>query len=250
MDQFVTPIETPEKQPVVKRPIGSPMGIKVNDESLVNGLTLDALILLTQCYHGGKYVIGHDSLYVEKPHYHIHWLSVKESSEGALKTFRSNSIKKKFPDLAKSFRIYYAKDIPSADPMYWISYALKETVVTLRGYEMTEQMRIDCKSHLEIKRLKSIKSEKLANDQKEKRDFKDKMYAYVTMNLPDIHHVCGEYYCKEYEAFCVTVIEYLASVEKYGSMKLTFLRQYYIEYKLKYCPDKWSAVDVFKFISR
>lgn len=234
---------------VDKKPIGFPMGIKVNEEDLVNGLSLEQLVELTELYHGGNYVIGFDTLYVEKKHYHIHWLSIKETSEGALKTFRSNVLKKKFPHLPRSFRLSFGKDLPSADPMYWISYAIKENVIRMVGYELTEQMRIDCKSHLEIKRLKSIKSEQKAVEQKQKQDFKDKMFLYVSQNMPETRQIGEEYYCREFDAFSVTVIEYMETVDKFGSMKLNFLRQYYTEFKMRHSPDRWKAVDVYKFIS-
>lgn len=70
-----------------KIPKGFPLGIKVNQDELKEGLTLDKIIDLTKVYHGNHYVIGYDTLYVEKPHYHIHFLSAKETSENAMNFF-------------------------------------------------------------------------------------------------------------------------------------------------------------------
>lgn len=231
-------------------PIGFPMMIKVNEEDLVFGLTLDELVKLTRVYHGGKYVIGYDTLYVEKPHYHIHWFSVKETTDGAIKTFRSNVIKKKFPHIPRGFRFTHGKDLPSADPMHWICYAIKEKTIRVEGFDITDECKIRAASCLEIKRLKSIRSQKLAIEQKEKKDFKEKMFEYVKQNMPVTQQIGEEYYCREFDAFCVTVIEYMETVDKFGSMKLNFLRQYYTEFKMRHSPDKWKALDVYNFISR
>lgn len=233
-----------------KLPIGFPLGIKVNEEDLIHGMTVDSLIQLTKCYHGDTYVVGYDTLYVEKPHYHIHWFSVKETTEGAMKTFRSNVIKKKYPHISKSFRFYAGQDLPTADPGNWLAYCVKEKQIKVNNIEINDDILIQAKAHLEIKKLKKVHSEKKATEQKEKQDFKDKMFDYVSKNMPDYQSIGTEFYCNEQMAFEVTCIAYLMELKKCGSMKKLFLGQYYLEYKTYHSQEKWTPLDVYKYIHR
>lgn len=231
-----------------KIPVGFPMGIKVNKEELINGLTITELIKLTECYHGGVCVVGYDTLYVEKPHYHIHWFSNKETTEGAMKTFRSNVIKKKYPHISKSFRFYTGQDLPSAEKDNWLAYCIKETLIEANNIEVTDKMKVEAKAHLELKKLKKVHSEKKVAEQKQKQDFKDQMFEYVMKNMPDYQSVGTQYYGNEQMAFEVTCISFLILKAKYGSMKKIFLNQYYLEYKTTHCQDKWDALQVYKYI--
>lgn len=130
--------------------VGTPMGIKVNESELVNGLSLETLVEMTSCYHGGKVIIGKDTQFCEQPHYHIHWFSVKETSEGAIKTFRSNVIKKSYPHVSKSFRIYTGQQLDSADSNMWLGYCIKETLVR-SDYAITEEIKVCASSQLQLK---------------------------------------------------------------------------------------------------
>jgi hypothetical protein len=230
-------------------PIGFPLGIKVNQDELTEGLTLEKVIELTKVYHGNHYVIGYDTLYVEKPHYHIHFLSAKETSVNAMKTFRSNVIKKTFPHISKSFRFYTGQDLPSANVSNWFAYALKEQTQLISNIEVTEQMIIEAKSHLEVKKLKKIHSEKKSNDIKEKKEFKDKMYDYIKKTISNYDDKGDEYYGNEHLAFDVSCIKFLMDNEKYGSMKKLFLRQYYLEWKIKHSANRWTEIDIYKYIN-
>lgn len=227
-------------------PIGFPMGIKINLFDLKEGLSLEKLIELTNSYHGGFYVIGYDTLYVEEPHYHVHWFAVKETSSGALKTFRTNVIKKSYPHISKSFRIYSGQDIPSAEPFRWISYCIKETCIKSEGIEITEEIQVQAKADLEIKKLKKVRSEKKTIEEKEKKDFKEKMFQFVLMNAPDYQDKYGEFYGDEETAVKVTIVQFLMDVNKFGSIKEHFLHQYYLEYKANYAQEKWTALQVYK----
>lgn len=231
-------------------PVGFPMGIKINLFDLQEGLSLEKLIELTNLYHGGKYVIGYDTLYVDEPHYHIHWFAVKETSSGALKTFRTNVIKKSYPHISKSFRLYTGQDIPSAEPYRWISYCIKETLIQSEGFEITEEIQVQAKASLEIKKCKKVKSEQKANDEKEKKEFKEKMFDFVLKNTPDYQDKYGEYYGDEETAVKVTIVQYLIDVSKFGSIKEHFIHQYYLEYKVNHAQEKWTAKQVYMNIKK
>lgn len=228
-------------------PVGFPLGIKINLEDLSDELTLEHLVEQFKCYHQDKYVIGYDTLYVEKPHYHIHFLSAKDTSEGAIKVFRT-ALKKKYPHLPKSFRFYTGQDLPTANTQNWLAYCIKEKLIKANNIEVTDEMVIEAKSHLEVKRLKKIHSEKKVTEQKEKQDFKEKMFAYVLQHQPDYQSVGTPYYANEQKSFEVTCIKYLIENNKYGSIKKIFLGQYYLEYKTKYCSDKWDAEQVYNYL--
>lgn len=232
-----------------KIPIGFPMGIKVNVEDLKEGLTVEKLVELSKVYHNNSYVVGYDTLYVDKPHYHIHFASAKETSEGAMKTFRSNVIKKAFPHISSSLRFYTGQDLPSADICNWYAYALKEQTYLISNIKVTEQMEIEGKSHLEVKKLKKIHSEKKNNDIKEKKEFKNKMFEYIKKHISNFDDKGDEYYGNEQLAFDISCIKFLMEEDKYGSMKKLFLRQYYLEWKIKHSSNRWTAEDIHKFIS-
>lgn len=231
-----------------KLPIGFPMGIKVNADELINGLTIEELIKMTQVYHGNTYIVGYDTLYVTKPHYHIHWFSVKETTEGAMKTFRSNVIKKKYPHITRSFRFYTGQDLPTAQKQNWLAYCIKEKLIEVNNIEVNETMLIEAKAHLEIKRLKKIKSEQKADAEKEKMEFKDEMFAYVEKNMLDYQSVGEQCYGNEQMAFEIACIQFLVMKKKCGSMKIHFLNQYYLEYKALHSQEKWSPYQIYQYI--
>lgn len=224
--------------------IGSPLGFKVNDSER---LDLDALVKALECYHGNKYVIGFDKSFVDTPHYHIHFHTVKAVTSNALKVFRS-TLGKKFDWLTRADKFYTGQDLESADPLRWIAYAIKENVTSVTGYDLTDELKVLAKASLENKRQKKVISEKKANDEKEKKDYRAQLFNFVKENFPDTKSSGSEYYCDEYGAFCDTVIQFWINNEKFGSVKNTFLRQYYIEYKCKYSDDKWSPREIRKFI--
>lgn len=159
--------------------VGHPMGFKFNVE---DNIDIDKLLEISKVYHGDKYVIGRDDSYCQKPHYHIHFLCVKETSEGAMKTFRTNSIKKTFPNVTKSFRFYAGKDLPNADPEFWLAYAIKETQVKVSGFSITDEMLVAAKSHFQIKQMKQVKSESIEHEQKKKKEFRDKLFDWMDAN--------------------------------------------------------------------
>lgn len=217
-------------------PQGFPLGIKFNDDELINGMDVSSLIQITHCYHGGNYVVGHDTLYCNKPHYHIHFRAVKETSKNAMSTFRSNVIKKKFPHISNAFRFYTGQDLNDVDPNLWLAYAIKETQVAISGYSITDDIKVQAKSQLEIKRLKNIHSQKKANEQKEKTEFKTEMFNYVK------DRYLG--YCKDEEldvdkyGLNLTVIrrlliKFLVEKDRFGSLKKHYIQAYTLEYLAK-----------------
>lgn len=228
--------------------VGFPMGFKFNVE---DNIDIDKLLQISQTYHGNKYVIGRDDNYCEKPHYHIHFFSVKETSDGAMKTFRTNVIKKTFPNINKSFRFYVGKDLPSADPNFWLAYAIKENLIKSSDLDITDDILVSAKSHLQVKQMKQVQSEKIKNKDKDKKEFKDKMFEYIRDNqqsyldtLQESIHFdnCGKSaveYVNRYDEmsprlYKMMIINYLRQNDKYGSIKRCFIDQYYLEYCCRY----------------
>lgn len=232
-------------------PKGFPMGIKVNLDDLIEGLTIEKLIEVTQVYHNNCYIIGKDTSLCDKAHYHIHWFSAKDTTEGAMKTFRSNVIKKQFPHISKSFRFYTGKDIPDAQPICWYAYCIKEHFVSVSNQIFDEtELKIEAQVQNKNKHLKRIKSQDIQIKEQEKKDFKSKLFAFIKQNMPDWQSHGTEYYADEYRAFSVTLIKFAIEESRFGIMKPMFLRQYYLEYKTCHAPEKWTPDDVYKFIHR
>lgn len=227
-------------------PKGFPMGFKFNVE---DNIDIDKLLEISKTYHGDKYVIGRDDNYCDKQHYHIHFFCVKETSEGAMKTFRSNTIKKTFPNIGKSFRFYTGKDLPSADPNMWLGYAIKENLIKVSGLEITDDIVVTAKSQLQIKQMKKVKSEEIKVKDKEKKEFKDKMFEYVNKEVP--YYAVGDLldkYDRPTEiAYKLLIVKYLKEQEKYGSMRRCFIDQYYLEYCCRYL--EYTEKDILNMIS-
>lgn len=230
-------------------PIGRAMGIKINEEDLKDTFNLDTIVELTKKFHGGKYVIGYDTKYVEKKHYHIHFYTIKATTKPAMKTFRSNVFKKKDPLLSKSFRYYAGQDLENASPTYWLSYATKETVHRAVGVEITPEMDVERGTALEIKKLKKVKSESLADKDSKKKKAREDMYNYINARMGNYVEKIEDKKYTEHSAFVELCCAYFMSVEKYGSMRLTFIRNYWLEYKCRYSNEKWNAEQVAHYIS-
>lgn len=232
--------------------VGDPMGFKVNVEGIPDEVVLSSLVASLSTYHGGKYVMGMDTMYCDKNHWHIHWFSAKEVTANALKVFRS-TLKKKYTWLSKSDKLYTGQDLPSADKDYWIAYAIKEVnephgIASTTDIEVTPRIKTLAASILESKRQKKVISEKKANDEKAAKKEREEMYEYVIKNMPDYQSIGSEYYGDEQMAFECTVIKYKMSQIKFGCIKKHFLAQYYLEYKCHYAQEKWDEIQVYKYI--
>uniref|UniRef100_UPI00404AAC16 hypothetical protein n=5 Tax=Pseudomonadati TaxID=3379134 RepID=UPI00404AAC16 len=229
-------------------PLGHPMGVKINEQDLKDDFNLDTIVELTKTFHGGKYVIGYDTQYVENKHYHIHWYTIKTTNTNAMKTFRTNVFKKANPELSKSFRYYAGKDLPSASPTWWVSYAVKETVYRAVGIEITPEMDIERGTILEIKKLKKVKSETLADKDKEKKKNRHDMYEYVKYHFPNYYETILDGKMTEHAVFVELVVQYMISLDKYGGLRMTFIRNYWIEWKCKHSQEIWNPSQVAHYI--
>lgn len=226
--------------------IGSPLGFKVNISS---ELKLDDIVDAFSVYHGGKYVIGKDTSFIDTPHYHIHFLCVKDVTMNALKVFRT-TLGKKITYLTKADKIYSGQDIPSADSERWFAYALKEEIVKIEGISHTPTLEVLRKSAFENKRQNKVYSEKKTNELKEKKDRKAKMFEYVKMHIENYDDKNNElYYGNEKLAFQVAVVDYFKSVDMYGAMKSHFLNQYWLEWKSKHSANLWTTLELVNYIN-
>lgn len=227
--------------------VGDPMGFKLL-EADCNGLnTLDEVLDALKVYHGDSYIVGKDiDTGINKiPHYHIHWFSVKEVKEGALKTFRS-SLGKRITTLSKGSRLYTGQDLPSGDKNSWLGYAIKETQVKVSGYSITDEILIASQTHKQLKNLKQVHSEKKTNEEKQKKQFKRQMLEYVSEEL-DRFEVPNQYMkdfacIGEYRKIRLLVIKYLKDSEREGSLKKGIIDTY-----VMYCCInilKWTEYEI------
>lgn len=154
-----------------------------------------------------------------------------------MKTFRSNVIKKTFPHINKSFRFYLGQDLPSANPEFWLAYAIKETQVKISGHSITDEMLISAQSHLQIKQMKQVKSEQIKNKDKEKKEFKEILLNYVKDNLP-LYVPPRPTETSDETKIQLLIYRYFRENEKYGSMKKGIVDSYTLM-----CCDKILGYD-------
>lgn len=223
--------------------MGTPIGLKVNVESLGDNSIIELANEL-KTYHKGKYVIGRDDVYCEKPHYHIHFWSEKNVSMDTLKQFKSKNLIKKY-NLQRTDKIYLGKDLPNSDKLNWEGYAVKENIIEMFNYDDDEKEKIKHFSGVQrdIKKLKKIKSEDLAEKDKVKKQFKDKLFEYIVNeyrtfineNWNELQDCLG--YENVYDVpddnfnvirFMIT--KFLMDNDKYGSIRGIFINNYLKEY--------------------
>lgn len=213
---------------ITKVVVGSPMGFKVNICSELTEVVLNSLIDSLKVYHGGKYVVGKDTMFKVTPHYHIHWLSVKEVSESAMKVKR-NAMGKEFDFLTRADKLYTGQELESADPNRWLSYCIKEQLVKSDGIEITDEIKKLALVALETKRQKKVYSEKKEVETKEKNDFKKKLCEYVKNRLFNEDVKIPEQYAKvigSKDIVKLSVIKFLMMNGKEGSLKKGIIDSY------------------------
>lgn len=227
--------------------VGDPMGFKLLEEDMEGHNTLDNVLDALKVYHGDKYIVGKDIECGEnkRPHYHIHFFSIKDVKEGALKTFRS-TLGKKINTLSKGSRLYTGQDLSNGDKNSWLGYAIKETQVKVSGYSITDEILIASQSHKQLKQMKQVRSEKIANQEKEKKDFKEKLLVYVREQLP-YYEIPDKYKNKfndrEYTKIRLLVVKYLMNNEREGSLKKGIIDTY-----VMYCCIRILEWDEFNVV--
>jgi len=233
----------------------TPMGLKVNDFDLDNDKkTLTNLVALTQGYHKGMYVIGHDTKFCQQPHYHIHWWCDKEVSAGAVKVFRSTKIK----GYDRSLKFYLGKDSPSSDKECWLGYALKENTHHLGNYsdEICSQIKEHAGVQREIKKLKQVHSEKKSVEDKVKKELKDKLFEYIVKekdqyaldNKSEFYNTKNDiiYDYKLPDLYRRLIIKYFQKEDKYWYIQKNTIERYLKEYLGKY--DKYNEKNFFSML--
>lgn len=221
--------------------VGDPMGFKVN---ITAETDLDKLIELLKCYHGGAYVIGKDTSFIETPHYHIHWFSVKIVTANALKVFRS-TLKQKCDWLSRADKLYTGQDCESADPKRWIAYCIKEEYVKSSSIEITDEIKILSKSAFENKRQNKVYSEQKKNEEKEKKEFKAKMLKFVKENL-DSYNIPDIYKNAFHDGYKIhlLVTKFLKENDKVNSLKKHIIDSY-----VMYCNIHINGWDEYKILA-
>lgn len=238
----------------------TPIGIKVSQSTVCDIDVLFGIAAALKTYHNGMYVIGRDSNYCESPHYHIHFWSSKNVSKDAIKTFKCKNLVKPF-NLKRTDKIYTGKDLPSADKIAWLGYAVKEEIITIDGFpdDIKSQIIHHAGVQLDIKKLKKVKSETIQEQLKEKKQFKDKMFGYikdeyVSFCIKNEDYLSGKYDTKSgvvipaddrYIIKCM-IVQFLMDNDKYGSIRKVFIDNYYKEYCGKYLGK--TCFEIFEII--
>lgn len=213
---------------ITKVVIGSPMGFKVNICSELTEVVLNSLIDSLKVYHGGSYVVGKDTMFNVTHHYHIHWFSIKDVSESAMKVKR-NALGKEFPWLTRADKLYTGQELESADKNRWLAYCIKEQQIKSEGIEITEEIKVLAKASLETKRQKKVYSEKKEVETKEKNEFKKKLCEYVKNRLFNEDVKIPDKYSKtitDKDIVKLSVIKFMLENGKEGSLKKSIIDSY------------------------
>lgn len=225
----------------------TPIGVKINEEDL-NLVSLERIIELTKFYHKGRYVIGKDTTMQsqvkgkQKPHYHIHFHYDNLLTKNALSAYRTKHFKSL--NVPRSFKLYFGQDLPNANPLAWMGYALKEEVIKIEGYDETELTKIDVEkqSQNQIKKLKLIHHEKKTIVENEKKEFKHKLYTYIEEQWNEASRIVEAELQKgnsiwahnDYSYFVILYSKFYYIEERITSMQPTRMDNLYREYKVKY----------------
>lgn len=233
----------------------TPIGLKINSSSLGNNDIQEIVDALAN-YHKDKYVIGYDSVYCGQPHYHIHfWChKKKEVTKNALKTFRSD-LGKKFSYLTKSDKLYLGKNyLENTDILCWEGYAVKEQIIKSCGYDEDELSSIKEHAGIQngIKKLKNIKSQEIAQVEKQKKDFRQKLFNYIDENIDAIaksYDMYDSYLCNIKLGSETMVVEY-AIVHFYFEEKRLPTKHHLYMYAREYMfLHNKENIDARKFLS-
>lgn len=225
----------------------TPMGFKIDLEEYDNQEEYDfeKLIEKLKTYHNGVYVVGKDTQFCDRPHFHIHWWTTKAVTKGACKTFRSTH----FKCFGRKSKMYLGQDLPSSDKYQWLGYAIKEHLCTWSGFSNNEKEAITetARTQKEIKLLKKIHSEKKSSEEKIKKDFKLKILDYVNKN----YHIYCDQNGYEYEdgenikVIRILIIACICENEKYGSLRQHHIKSYVLQYLIIYCQYTYEKIDMY-----
>lgn len=228
------------------------VGLKIN-ESVLNELAdkkgvLPSMMLMEianwfKVHHEGVFAIGRDSKYCQQPHFHIHFETT--ANENAVKAQKSKKIKELqdngFETGGRTTKLYIPKDIEGASPFVFLAYSCKEEIVYApKVYLDNPEFNTQRLARLEVKKLSYVKSQMLTEKTKEKKEFKEEMFEYIKEK--------SKYFEDEHdnELYYVAMVEYLIKQEKYGSLKMCFLKTWFLEYSSKYLGK--IPKEIFKLI--
>jgi len=221
----------------------TPLGLKLDVEDINDtDQQLDRFADITKNYHKGKYVIGLDTSYCDRPHYHIHFWAEKLVTKGACKTFRSEKLKM----LSRKSKFYTGQDYKEGvDKYIWLAYAVKEKAIAFVGFTPDEILHILALAgvQLEIKRLKNIHSQKQKIKDDQKKELKDKLFEYIKENkeyyaLDHKNEFYDKYECmlsyKIPDLIRKLIIKYFVKEDKYWYIQKQTIERYLKEYLGKY----------------
>lgn len=224
------------------------VGLKVNKDVLEqSGKTLDDIVNIFKTYYlNGEYALGYDTLYVEKPHYHLHfWTDAPMANISKQKS-------KMMINFGRTTKLSQARDIPNANPDLWFAYAVKENIIHIPLRLDTPDFHALRLSQLEIKKMMYAHKQKKNEIKKEKQTFDDEMFEFITKGLEEKRRkkfqsqelTEAEIASKQYgfKAVATLVINFLRSKDSPRSKSK--IEHYTARYLGKYV---WKDIDEFHY---
>lgn len=211
------------------------VGLKVNVSDLTETLGITEILnLLKKHIDNDMYVVGYDTLFVDKPHYHIHFRSKSDPKQ--LTNWKQKNLK-----LGRACKLYHAKEYKSNDDNVWYGYAVKENIIEIGKNIDFDAVEVSRKVQMEIKTLKNHHTQKEKYKQEEKITFRNTLFKYIDENVKNniIENQWGVFLV-EFKPVVITIIQYgkendrffiKAHLERYAIQYLHF-RNYFTDEQL------------------
>lgn len=224
----------------------TPIGLKVNLDTLNEVCTLADIITKLSGYHKDCYIVGRDDEMStdKRSHYHIHFWSCKKITKNALKTFRCEKFRAEYD---RSMKLYLGQELPDADKLRWLGYAIKENFVEQKGLDdLILQIEEASKVAREFKKCKLVNSQVLAEKDKKKKELKDKLYEYIDgyRTIDPIQEKDFKYdaeymaYLESHKYICKAIIHYFINNDMSGHLSKTIIERYFKGYQIKKGKDQ------------
>ena len=214
------------------------VGLKINADSLKEMPLGDVVNVFRPYFLDGRYVVGYDKVYCDKPHYHIHFVT-----NVAFKTIQQQKLRK--IKLGRTCKLYTAKEYTDGTDDMWFGYAVKENYI--EGI-YTDAIKVQAGVQLEVKKLKAHHNQKEKYKKEEKKEFKEEMFDYVGK------HYMGSKFAKldnynqglvqnEFENTACLIIQFLRQGNRTRCKSI--VERYTIEYLGKYYWTESQEYDFF-----
>lgn len=223
------------------------VGLKINVETLAEmKLSInDIKNMFNKYIDSDSYVIGHDTTFCTKPHYHIHFKT--QSKYDTITDFKSKHFKKQ-----PTTKLYCAKNYTDSNDDVWFAYPLKENIIEIGKTLDWKHLEPLAKVQREIKKSKYNYNERENHKRDQKRTERDILFEWITENW---FKLARKYKCvADYDTELVQTpykVAYLGQIDYYKEQVLrTIPPKFQLERQARdymVFTEKWNAMDLYDF---